>query len=137
MNGIPLKFDLRAQFVDKNDVVLCDVFNPNIVELEGAEVALNPANNLYTASTPKQTLVEIPIDQNLFNSLLNTAKIRINASLNTSETNNPTRKRVAIQSTDKLDIRVWAKLKPTYDLNIDLGGTGDSDTTGNKKGGAR
>lgn len=134
-NGIPLSFDIQAQFVDANNNVLCDIFNPAVAQVAGADVALDPTSNLYTAINQKQTQIQIPVTQTVFNALLNTAKIRVNAALNTSETNNTLRKRVSIQATDKLDLRVWAKLKPLYNLDIEIGGS-SSDTT-SSKGGAR
>lgn len=119
-NGIPLSLLIRAQFVDENDQVLCDVFDPAQTEVAGADVALNPTTNLYTSTGPKETLIQIPVTKTVFDNLLNTSKIRITAGLNTSPTGNPTRNRVSIQSNDILQLRVWAKLHPTYELNYDL-----------------
>ena len=134
-NGIPMSLLVSAQFVDANDVVMCDILNPTVTVVEGAEVALNPATNLYTATTPKQTLVQVPITKPVFEALLNTKKIRLMAGLNTSPTGDPVRNRVSIQGNDKLNLRVWAKLKPEYTLDIDLGGNGSSEES--QKGGAR
>ena len=134
-NGIPMSLLVSAQFVDANDVVLCDILNPTVTVVEGAEVALNPATNLYTATNPKQTLVQVPITKPVFEALLNTKKIRLMAGLNTSPTGDPVRNRVSIQGNDKLNLRVWAKLKPEYTLDIDLGGNGSSEES--QKGGAR
>jgi hypothetical protein len=135
-NGLPLSLLVRTQFVDENDQVLCDVLDPVQTEVEGADVELNPTTNLYTATAPKQTLIQIPVTRTVFDHLLNTRKIRMSAVLNTSSTSNPLRKRVSIQGDDRLTLRVWAKLRPTYDLNINIGGNG-SDSTSNEKGGAR
>ena len=138
-NGIPLSLLVRAQFVDVNDQVLCDILDPVETVVEGANVELNPNTNLYTSVAPKETLIQIPITQTVFDALLQTRKIRIGAGLNTSPTGNALRKRVSIQATDKLDLRVWAKLHPTYDIDFDLGGSGNgSDTTSNNgKGGVK
>ncbi len=134
-NGIPLSLLVGAQFIDANDVVLCDILDPTPTIVEGADVALNPATNLYTATTPRQTLVQVPITKSVFESLLKTKKIRLIAGLNTSSTGDPLHNRVSIQGDDKLDLRVWAKLKPSYTLDIEMGGS--KSTQNGQKGGAR
>ena len=126
-NGIPLSLLLRAQFVDENDQVLCDVFDPAQTEVAGADVELNPATNLYTSTGPKETLIQIPVTKTVFDHLLETRKIRLTAGLNTSPTNNPVRNRVSIQASDLLQLRVWAKLHPTYELNLDLNGNNEEE----------
>lgn len=126
-NGIPLSLLMRAQFVDENDQVLCDVFDPAQTEVAGADVELNPATNLYTSTGPKETLIQIPVTKTVFDHLLNTRKIRITAGLNTTPTNNPVRNRVSIQASDLLQLRVWAKLHPTYELNLDLNGNNEEE----------
>ncbi|MBP5190468.1 MAG: hypothetical protein J6031_06095 [Bacteroidales bacterium] len=126
-NGLPLSLLIRAQFVDENDQVLCDILNPVQTEVTGADVALNPETNLYTATTPKQTLIEIPVTRDVFEDLLETRKIRISAEMSTSPTNDPVRNRVSIQATDRLQLRVWAKLRPTYNLNFELGSNGNEE----------
>lgn len=134
-NGIPLTLLVRAQLLDENDQVLCNVFEPAQTEVEGADVALNPATNLYTSTGPKGTLVQVPVTRSMFESLLETRKIRLTAGISTSPTGNPARNRVSIQADDMLQMRVWAKLKPEYTLDFELGG---SDTTQNgEKGGVR
>ena len=135
LNGIPLSLLVRAQFVDGNDQVLCDVFDPAQTEVAGADVALNPATNLYTSIGPKETVVQVPVTRTMFESLLETRKIRLTAGINTSPTGNPARKRVSIQANDMLQMRVWAKLKPEYTLDFEIGGS-DS-TQNNSKGGVR
>lgn len=136
LNGIPLSLLVRAQFVDENDQVLCDVFDPAETVVEGADVALNPEINLYTATNPRETTIQVPVTKTMFESLLQTRKIRLKAGINTSPTGNPSRKRVSIQANDMLQMRVWAKLKPEYTLDIEIGG--NSDTTQNgKKGGVK
>lgn len=136
-NGIPLSLLVRAQFVDENDQVLCDILDPVETVVQGAEVELNPNTNLYTSVAPKETLIQIPVTQTVFDALLQTRKIRVGAGLNTSPTGNALRKRVSIQASDKLDLRVWAKLHPTYDIDFDLGGSGNDTTSNNGKGGVK
>ena len=132
-NEIPLGFKIRLQFVDGSNNILCDVLSPSVVEVAGAEVALNPATNLYTSSNASETLVQIPVTKSVFDNLLKTKKIRMKAELNTSDTGNPLRKRVSIQADDKLNVRLWAKIDPMYDLNISIGG---SEGNNSKKGGS-
>lgn len=129
-NGLPLSLLLRVQFVDGNDQVLCDVLDPVQTEVAGADVALNPTTNLYTSTGQKQTLIQIPVTKQVFENLLETQKIRLFAELNTSSTNDPIRNRVSIQADDRLSVRVWAKLKPTYNLNFDLGNTDNNSEGG-------
>lgn len=119
-NGLPLALSVRAQLIDDNGQVMCDILDPVLTEVAGADVALNPASNLYTATGPKQTVVQVPITKEVFNSLLNTRGLRLSAGLSTSSTGNPARNRVSIQASDLLQLRVWAKLHPTYDINIDI-----------------
>lgn len=124
-NGIPMSLLIRAQFVDGNDQVLCDILDPVQTEVAGADVELNPTTNLYTSVGAKQTLIQIPITKEVFDNLLETKKIRINVKLNTTPTGNPDRKRVSIQADDKLQLRVWAKLRPNYELNYEIGGNNE------------
>ena len=46
-NSIPLSLLLRAQLVDSNDVVLCDLLDPIMTEVEGADVTYNSSINMY------------------------------------------------------------------------------------------
>ena len=133
-NGIPLDFLLRVQFLDSTDAVMCDVLDPAYTTVAGANVVLDPATNLYVSSSPRQTLVNIPITEEVFNSLLKTRKIRLDATLNTTDTGNPARKRVSIKATDELSLRVWAKLKPNYTIDYGIGGNDDQE---GQKGGLR
>ena len=130
-NSIPLSLLLRAQLVDSNNVILCDLLDPALTEVAGADVTYNSAINMYVSSNPKETLVSIPVTESVFNALLRTKKIRLKATLNTSATNNTTQNRVAIQASDRLQLLLTAKVKPSYDLNINLNG-GDSEEGGEK-----
>lgn len=114
-NGIPLSLLIHAQFVDNNDQLLCDVLNTTV---EGATVGL--VNNHYIAVNQTTSILQIPVTETVFESLLNTSKIRLTAGLNTSDTS--LHRRVAIRANDQLKLRVYAKLKPSYTLDFDLGG---------------
>ncbi len=119
-NGIPFEFTLEAQFLDANNTLLCDILDPSPTTIAGADVALDPASNLYTSTGQKETLVKIPITKTVYDALLNTSKIRLSAAMSTSPTGNPLRNRVSIKASDELTLRVWAKLKPTYTLHLDI-----------------
>jgi hypothetical protein len=128
-NSIPLSLLLRAQLLDSTDAPLCDLLDPILTEVAGADVAINPVTNLYSSVGPNRTLVQIPVTAPVFDALLKTKKIQLTATLNTTTTGDPIRNRVAVQASDKLDLRVWAKLTPSYNLDIDI-------NTGNTEGGA-
>lgn len=135
INGIPLELLVQAKFVDENDNELCNIFGPEpdtIAVLPGALVALNPETNLYTAVTPSQNIIQVPITESVFNDLKKTKKIRLKAGLSSSDLNPPIQPRVAIRAEDKLNLRVWAKLKPSYNLDLGFGSEGD-----NGEGGAQ
>ncbi len=131
-NSIPLSLLLRAQLVDSNDVVLCDLLDPIMTEVEGADVTYNSSINMYVSTNPKETLVRIPVTASVYNALLKTQKIRLKATLNTSATNNTTQNRVAIQASDKLKLLLTAKIKPSYELDINLENN-DNDEEGGEK----
>lgn len=138
LNSIPLELSLRVQLIDSTDAVLCDILDPVTTIVEAAPVALNPTTNLYTSSGTSNTVIQIPITEFVFNNLLKTKKIRLSTVLNTTDTQDAVRNRVSIQATDKIDLRVWAKVKPSYDLDINLGGDNENDNNGNsQKGGVQ
>ena len=132
-NEIPLSLTLRAQLIDSTGTPLCDLLNPTVTPIEGAQVALDPVSNLYVSSRASSSLVEIPITTSVFDNLLKTHGIRLTAGLNTSDTGNPTRKRVTIKDDNYLKVRLWAKVNPSYDLDMDMGGSDNN----NKKGGVQ
>ncbi len=125
-NGIPLSLNVRAQFVDNNDQVLCEVLNSTV---DGAEIGL--VNNRYIAVNPSSSVLQIPITQPVFESMLNTSKLRITATLNTSEAS--THHKVAIRANDRLFLRVYAKLKPSYTLDFDLSNGDNNNSEGGNK----
>ncbi len=137
LNGIPLEFQLRAQLADSLNQILCDLMDPPLTTIAGADVALNQANGLYTSTGQKETLIQIPVTKNVYDNIMQANKIKLHAGLKTSDTGNPLRNRVAIQSKDKLSLRVWAKIKPSYTLDITLGDDDNDDGNGNNgsKGG--
>ena len=64
--------------------------------------------------------------------LLETKKIRVKAGLNTSD--NDLQKRVSIKADDKLEIKLSALLRPSYNMNFDLGNGQEGD---NQEGGSK
>lgn len=132
-NGIPLNLDVRAQLLDDNDNVMCELLDPAQTTVAGADVQLDPVTNLYVSTGPKETLVRIPVTEQVFNAILNTSKIRLMAGISTSDTGNPLRNRVSIKKDDIIAFKVWAKLKPSYNLNLNFGESEDN----GQKGGAQ
>ena len=131
-NELPLSLLVDAKLVDANGIELCSLLDPVQTVVAGADVQFNPTANIYTATTPKTTLIAVPVTASVFESILNTKKIRLHAILNTSETGNVLDKCVSIQADNYLNLRVYAKLRPSYTLDIPLGGN-----SGNEKGGAQ
>lgn len=129
-NGIPLNLDVRAQLLDNNDNVMCELLDPAQTTVAGADVQLDPVTNLYVSTGQKETLVRIPVTEEVFNAILNTAKIRLKAGISTSDTGNPLRNRVSIKQDDKIAFKVWAKLKPSYNLDFNFGGSDDNGEKG-------
>ena len=134
-NGIPLSLSLRAQLIDSTGTPLCDLLTPATTELTGSVVGLDPVTNLYVTQTPSNTLIQIPITKSVFDNLLNTHGIRLTAGLNTSNTGDPIHKRVTIKDDNYLKVRLWAKIKPSYSLDMDMGESNQGDNSG--KGGAQ
>jgi hypothetical protein len=119
-NGIPMALDIRASFIDNNNNEICVVLDSTI---HGAVV--NQVNNRYIATQPFVTVLGIPVDKTVYEALLNTTKIRLKAGLSTADVSS--HHRVAIRANDKINLKVYAKLKPTYTLDYELGGNNDSE----------
>ncbi len=130
-NGIPLNLQLAGSLVDAGGNVLCRLFDPTPTILQASEVAFDATSGHYVSSTPTSTILAISVTREVYNALQNTTALRLEANLSTQETGNPANNNVAIRSTDQLAIRVYAKLKPTYHIDIPIGGK----TMGNEKGG--
>lgn len=119
-NGIPLALDIRASFIDNNNNEMCVVLNSTV---QGAQV--NYVNNRYIATQHTVSVLEIPVDKTVYEALLNTTKIRLNAGLSTADVSS--HHHVAIRANDRIKLKVYAKLKPTYTLDYELGGNNDTE----------
>ena len=130
-NSIPLSLSLSAKLVDANNREIWDLLAPSPVTIEGAPVA-NDGTGRFSSSGSTNSLITIPVTSKVFEYLQKTKGIKIDAVLNTSPTGS-SNKRVAVKSTDKLDIAVTAKLKPTYNLDMNVGGNGESGQKGGEQ----
>lgn len=128
-NGLPLALGLSAALVDANGNELCQLLDPTPTTIAGASVGMD-VNGHFVAVNKSNSELRIPITEPVFNKLLKTKAIRINAVLNTSETGSTLNKNVAIKSTDVLDIMVTAKIQPSYPFTLGLNNNG-------QKGGVR
>ena len=116
-NSIPLALQLRCQLKDESDIVLGDLLNPIVTTL--------------AAPGSKKTTIEIPVTRDIFDKLQKTKKIHLNAMLNTADLNPPARVKVAVRATDKLDLRIYAKVQPSYNFSFNLTG-GNTEEGGSK-----
>ena len=123
-NGIPLSMGVKASFVNGAGVETCEIINTTVA---GAPVT---ATTPHVSDGSTNTLDTIVVSNEVFQALLETKKIRVKASLNTS--NNDLQQRVAIRANDRLGIKFAAMLRPTYNVNFDLGGNSGND---NQEGG--
>jgi len=130
-NNIPLEILLDGSLLDSNDVKICDLLDPVQTTLAAAEVTFDPTSNYYCSSNPSNTVIKIVVNRNVYDALQSAKKLHLHGVLNTASTGNPARPCVAIKSTDYLEMRVYAKIKPEYTIDIPLFGNTD------QKGGAQ
>lgn len=131
-NGIPLELLLSGSLQDSNGVTLCQLFDPTPTTLQASNVAYDAAAGHYVSSTPTTTTLAVAVTREVYDALKYTNQLHLEAGLSTRPTGDPSNNHVAIRNSDRLQIRVYAKLKPTYTLDIPLGGI-----MGNEKGGVK
>ncbi len=125
-NGIPLELGVNAKFVNAAGQETSEIINTTVA---GAPVTSTVP---YVSNGTSTTVDTIIVTKQVFEDLLETKKIRLKASLNT--TDNKLNKRVAIKADDKLNIKLSALLKPSYDINI---GVGSENEGNNEEGGEK
>lgn len=135
-NGLPLYLDINATLMNvdtltQNTTLLSTLLDPSPTTLAGAPVGLDAMGH-YTAVGKSHSELRIPITATVYNDLLNANAIRIEAILNTSQTGDAIKKRVAIKSSDMLDIMVTAKIKPNYPFTFGENGNDDNDNNNSK-----
>lgn len=124
-NGIPLSLDVNAKFINEAG---------DSTEILNTTVGGAPVTNTapYVSNGKTTTLDTIVVTKEVFDALLETKKIRVKAGLNT--TDNDLQKRVSIKADDKLEIKLSALLRPSYNMNFDLGNGQEGD---NQEGGSK
>lgn len=144
-NSLPLALDIKATLLSidsiSNDTVeLSSLLDPTAATLASAPVGLDTTGH-YSSTGKNHSEIRIPITEKVYNDLLKSNAIRINATLNTSSTGSTANKNVAIKSKDMLNIIVTAKIKPqypfTYEFENNNGDNNSNDKKTGKKGGVK
>ena len=65
-NELPLSLLVDAKLVDANGIELCSLLDPVQTVVAGADVQFNPTANIYNATTPKTTLIAVPVTASVF-----------------------------------------------------------------------
>ena len=131
-NGLPLALDLTAALIDSTGNELCKILDPTPTTLNGAPVG-SDGNGHISAVGKSHTELKVPITASVFDNILKTKGIRIEAVLNTTPTGSATNNKVAIKSNDMLDILVTAKIKPSYPFSYDLNNNNNNSSKGGQK----
>lgn len=128
-NGLPLALGLTAALIDSTGKELCKILDPTPTTLKGAPVGMD-ASGHFSSIGKSRTELKIPVTAEIFNNILKTKAIHLEAILNTTATGSTTNKNVAIKANDMLDILMTAKIKPSYPFTFG----GNNDNNGQKGG---
>ena len=127
-NGTPLEYTLSATFTDSTGRVLCPLFQNDTMNIRGATIRLNPNNDgTYITNTAYTADLHVPVNERIFNAMLDAKNIHVSASLKTTQTNADPTAVVAIKGDDKLAIRVYAVMHPGFDITIPITRGGDKE----------
>ena len=124
--------------MDANSQPLCTLITKDEGTIAGADVDSTGQNGRFVSTGEKESLIDILVTEEVYNSLLSAKKLHIDADLSTSTPSysNPSNKdRVTVTADDKLTLQLYMLAHPSYELNINL--DDDDDDNSNKKGGVR
>lgn len=124
-NNLPLDFAIDVKLLDTVTNQQVDLFDGGMMNLRGAEVALNSATNTYTATKPTKSTVRVPLDNNKLNMLKHSNKLRFNTELSTA-TYGGSHPVVSVQGSDALKVKVYIQVQPNVHVHIPLVGGNSS-----------
>lgn len=114
-NGIPMNIKLNAEFIPKNGGQSTPLFSNGIIA--SAITTPIPGSNVREASSPKTSLVKLPLTLDVLDAITNASGVNLSLGLSTDGTTS-----MAIKRTDFLNVRMKLQLHPSLTIDMPLFG---------------